>query len=141
MGRKTWFSFPQKVRPLQNRVNIILSREMSECPRGAYLRQSLQEAIDLVTTGELSSGVESVFIIGGSSVYKEAMMLDNVAARFYLTRVLRDFECDTFLDDPADYGFHKVNDFEGISDEVLTENGISFKFEVHEKSNSECINR
>ncbi|XP_010783435.1 dihydrofolate reductase, partial [Notothenia coriiceps] len=27
MGRKTWFSIPEKNRPLNNRINIVLSRE------------------------------------------------------------------------------------------------------------------
>merc|ERR1712002_220926 len=28
MGRKTWFSIPEKNRPLNNRINIVLSREL-----------------------------------------------------------------------------------------------------------------
>ncbi|XP_060562625.1 dihydrofolate reductase-like [Ruditapes philippinarum] len=69
MGRKTWFSIPEKFRPLKGRVNIVLSRELKEVPTGVHIARSLPEALSLVET-ELSDLVENIHIIGGSSVYK-----------------------------------------------------------------------
>lgn len=133
MGRKTWFSIPEKFRPLPNRVNVVLSRELPEAPQGAHLARSLDEAVALLTEGELASEVESVFVIGGSSAYREAMMSGRYPCRLYLTRVLADFQCDTFIPNPEDYDFHKVPNFENMPSETLRENGIDFRFELYEK--------
>ncbi|XP_060586226.1 dihydrofolate reductase-like [Ruditapes philippinarum] len=106
MGRKTWFSIPEKFRPLKGRVNIVLSRELKEVPTGVHIARSLPEAVSLVET-ELSDLVENIHIIGGSSVYKEAMA-GPYPCRIYLTRVLKDFECDTFLPEISDEKFTKI---------------------------------
>ncbi|KAF3851625.1 hypothetical protein F7725_013397 [Dissostichus mawsoni] len=60
MGRKTWFSIPEKNRPLNNRINIVLSRECSSA-----LRLELMQ-----TPG---------------------------TRRLFITRIMKQFECDTFL--------------------------------------------
>ncbi|KAK4816336.1 hypothetical protein QYF61_015020 [Mycteria americana] len=71
MGKKTWFSIPEKNRPLKDRINIVLSRELKETPKGAhYLSKSLDDALALVDSPELTSKVDMVWIIGGASVYK-----------------------------------------------------------------------
>ncbi|KAL8613746.1 hypothetical protein ACOMHN_029603 [Nucella lapillus] len=133
MGRKTWFSIPEKFRPLPGRVNVVLSRELPEAPQGAHLARSLSDAITMLTSGPLTSKVESLFVIGGSSVYEEAMTSDKIPCRLYLTRVLGEFTCDTFI--PAvDEKFTKVPNPETAPAEVLTENGIEFRFEVYEKN-------
>nr|KAG5693387.1 hypothetical protein BaRGS_015674 [Batillaria attramentaria] len=133
MGRKTWFSIPEKMRPLPGRVNVVLSKEMAEAPKGAFLARSLTEAVDMVTSDPLSTKVESVFVIGGSSVYGEAMN-GRYPCRLYLTRVLGDFKCDTFLPDIDDTKFCKVPNPDTIPSETLNENNIDFKFEVYEKN-------
>ena len=133
MGRKTWFSIPDKFRPLSNRINVVLSRELPEAPEGAHLARSFSEAMEMLTTGSLSSRVESVFVIGGSSLYGEAMMSGQFPCRLYLTRVLGDYMCDVFMPSVDDFKFHKVPNPDNIPAEVLNENGIDFKFEVYEK--------
>ncbi|KAM4051313.1 dihydrofolate reductase isoform 2-T2 [Anomaloglossus baeobatrachus] len=71
MGRKTWFSIPEKNRPLKERINIVLSKELAEPPKGAHhLSRSLDEALELLDTPELKDRVDLIWIIGGSSLYK-----------------------------------------------------------------------
>nr|XP_048706017.1 dihydrofolate reductase isoform X3 [Caretta caretta] len=97
MGKRTWFSIPEKNRPLKDRINIVLSRELKETPKGAdYLAKSLDDALVLLDSPELKSKVDMVWIIGGSSVYKAAMEKP-VHQRLFVTRILQEFESDTFF--------------------------------------------
>ena len=137
MGRKTWTSIPEKFRPLPGRVNVVLSTSMSEAPPGALLASSLREAVHLAAA---DSKIEDVFIIGGISVCKEAVE-SQWPCRVYLTRVRKEFECDTFLDIPFEdvEQFRRVANPEGIpSDEQTdicrkTKENVSFHFETYEK--------
>ena len=88
MGRRTFESLPKGALP--NRRNIVLTRGGGEFA-GAETFCSLQEALR-------HCGVdEHVFVIGGSSVYNEAMPL---ADMLYLTLVHHTpSEADTFFPD------------------------------------------
>ncbi|XP_069818953.1 dihydrofolate reductase isoform X1 [Dendropsophus ebraccatus] len=134
MGRKTWFSIPEKNRPLKERINIVLSRELTEPPKGAhYLAKSLDEALDLLDTPELKDRVDLIWIIGGSSLYKE--VLDKpVNQRLFLTRIQQEFECDTFLPEIDLQSYRLLPEYPGITSEMQEENGIQYKFEVYEKT-------
>ncbi|WP_294587886.1 dihydrofolate reductase [uncultured Phocaeicola sp.] len=75
MGRKTFESLPKGALP--NRRNIVLSRQDLRLPR-AECFHSLDEALEACRTDE------EVFVIGGASLYREALPL---AHRLYLTEV------------------------------------------------------
>ena len=66
MGRKTFESLPKGALP--NRRNIVLSRQEVDFP-GAERFQSLEEALSQCRSEE------EIYIIGGASVYHEAMPL------------------------------------------------------------------
>lgn len=72
MGRRTWDSIPAKFKPLPNRINFVLSR--SEIDLGqykdAFLFNSFQSAIERLESGDFKDRFESVWVIGGSSIYK-----------------------------------------------------------------------
>ena len=75
MGRRTFESLPKGALP--NRRNIVLSRSKTEFP-GCEVFASLNEAIAHCSTDE------DVYVIGGSSVYKQALA---VADRLCLTEI------------------------------------------------------
>ena len=75
MGRKTFESLPKGALP--NRRNIVLSRSRQEFP-GCETFASLQEALSHCDKDE------DVYIIGGASVYEQAM---KVADRLCLTEI------------------------------------------------------
>ncbi|KAK2837049.1 hypothetical protein Q5P01_014261 [Channa striata] len=131
MGRKTWFSIPEKNRPLNGRINIVLSRECKTAPAGAhYLAADFKSALELVDT-ELADQADQVWVIGGSSLYKE-MMETPWPRRLFVTRILNQFECDTFLPAISPDKYHLLPEFPGVPQELQEENGIQYKFEVYE---------
>ena len=90
MGRRTFESLPKGALP--NRRNIVLSRTgKAEDFPGCDLYHSLEEAL------QNCSAEEDIYIIGGNSVYKEAMP---IADRLCLTLVNDTPEkADTFFPD------------------------------------------
>ena len=75
MGRKTWESIPPKFRPLDNRMNVILTRSESYVvDDDVMVCASLQEAIDkLKKQNDELQNVGHIFVIGGGEVYKEGI--------------------------------------------------------------------
>jgi dihydrofolate reductase len=86
MGRKTWESLPKK--PLPERPNIIVSKTMSEAPPETKVFPSLSAAI------ENCAAYKKIFIIGGESIYKQALPLAN---KIELTLIKGNYEGDTFF--------------------------------------------
>src|SRR5580765_3094341 len=82
MGRKTWESIGK---PLPGRQNIVVTRQRDFQASGAELAASLEDAIRLATLPE------PVFVIGGESLYREALPL---AQLLYITELDRDYEGD-----------------------------------------------
>lgn len=72
MGRRTWESFPERFRPLPGRRNIVLSRDASWAADGAERASSLDGALRLV-------GDSDVWVIGGGTLYREAIERADVA--------------------------------------------------------------
>ncbi|NXT22021.1 DYR reductase, partial [Syrrhaptes paradoxus] len=134
MGRKTWFSIPEKNRPLKDRINIVLSTELKETPKGAhYLSKSLDDALALLDSPELKSKVDMVWIVGGTSVYKEAMEKP-INHRLFVTRIFQEFESDTFFPEINYKDFRLLAEYPGVPAGIQEENGIQYKFEVYEKT-------
>lgn len=76
MGRKTFESFPKGALP--NRRNVVLTRQTDKAFKGAEVFHSLKEALGSCKPDE------DVYIIGGASVYKDALPL---ASRLCLTEI------------------------------------------------------
>ncbi|MXQ99358.1 hypothetical protein E5288_WYG003409 [Bos mutus] len=135
MGRKTWFSIPEKNRPLKDRINIVLSREIKEPPLGAhFLAKSLDDALELIKDPELKNKVDMVWIVGGSSVYKKAMNKPG-HVRLFVTRIMQEFESDAFFPEIDFEKYKLLPEYPGVPLDVQEEKGIKYKFEVYEKNN------
>ena len=88
MGRLTYESLPGGALP--NRRNIVLTSIPEGDVGKIYEVSSLSEALSLCQKEE------KVFIIGGASVYRQALDLPEVT-NIYLTRIHEEFAADTFF--------------------------------------------
>lgn len=134
MGRKTWDSIPKKFKPLDNRMNFVLSRSELDVAQyeNVFAFTSFEKAMTKLEEEEFKTRYEVVWVIGGSHVYKESMESKNFH-RLYLTRVKKDFECDTFF--PALVPNLKEITLDDIPKGIQCENGIEFQYEVYENTN------
>lgn len=104
MGRKTFESLPKGALP--NRRNIVLSHRNTAFP-GCDTYSSLEEAI------RHCSEEEDIYIIGGASVYEQAI---GIADRLCLTEVDNIPEyADTYF--PPYEGWRKIQSEEHTTDE------------------------
>lgn len=133
MGRKTYFGVPESKRPLPDRINIILSRnpKPEDYPSNVILCTSLDEAIKRLEELELKNTIENVWIVGGSSVYKEAMESE-YCHRLYFTKIKAKFDCDTFFPKIPDT-FKRIENDDDVPKEIQEENGIQYEYQIYEK--------
>ncbi|PSS28412.1 hypothetical protein M430DRAFT_166764 [Amorphotheca resinae ATCC 22711] len=146
MGRKTWDSIPPRFRPLKDRMNVVITREV---PRGSWtmdpertIAGSMDDALNAVGMTVLD---RRAFVIGGAQIYKEALAKAETK-RILLTRVLTDFECDTFFpiqlneDGKAEGWERKTKEEldrwvgETVPEGVQEENGTKYVFEMWERT-------
>ncbi len=114
MGRKTYESLPEKFRPLPNRTNIIVTRDVGYKIKDAIVCHSIEEAINLA-----KKKTSEIFIIGGAQIYDLGI---KYADRLYLTLVDKEYpDADAFFPDYSQ--FKKV-----ITEENHSSGDIKFKF-------------
>lgn len=87
MGRKTFESIGK---PLKDRTNIIITKNILFRAEGCIIVNSLKWALEIAE----KKGETEVFIIGGGEIYKQALPLTN---KIYLTKIFHRFEGDTFF--------------------------------------------
>ncbi len=115
MGRKTFESLG---RPLPNRRNIVITRDVTYTAVGVEVVHSLEEAIALTKDNDN-------FIIGGGEIYRQAMPF---ADRLYITHIRATFEGKTTFPEIDEKHWHIVE-----QSETFEENGIRFEYITYER--------
>lgn len=89
-GRRNYESIPEKFRPLPERKNIVVTRQLNYEAPGAVVVNSLEAAVAFAR----EANETELFIIGGGEIYREAIAICDAV---YLTRIYHNFEGDTFF--------------------------------------------
>lgn len=113
MGRNTYFSLPDKIRPLKNRLNIVLTTKPEEY---SYIQESnknlvftdyyniykalLSERADIVKSHPYLNYNFKIFFIGGKKIYEQFIPL---CEKVWVTKIKNDYSCDLFFN----YNFSK----------------------------------
>ncbi|MFA5770179.1 MAG: dihydrofolate reductase [Patescibacteria group bacterium] len=127
MGRKTYESLPKKFRPLPNRVNIVITRDINYKVDGVMVYHSLEEAVKITNyklqiTNKFQISnfkFDEIFIIGGASIYEQGI---KYADKLYLTLVDKEYpDADAFFPEYGEFGEASVVG-EG------EEGGVKYKF-------------
>jgi dihydrofolate reductase len=120
MGKATYFSIPPRFRPLQNRLNVVLSTDpdiANKLPAEVLSFNSMTNALTSLNENPL---VEKIIIAGGSGPYYDAIQL---GATLRITKVFSEYECNVFFPTICDndYFIHEETDKQ-------VENGIEYQF-------------
>lgn len=123
MGRKNYDSIPLKYRPLQGRMNIVVTRNKSFHAEGVVAVGSIEEAIDYAKNKNESE----CFIIGGGEVFSQSL---KYCDKVYLTRIHHSFDGDVFFPELPLHEWKEVSRIENKADE---KNILPFSFLVYER--------
>ena len=114
MGRRTWESLPKGALP--ERRNIVVTTNPEYSAPGAEIASSLADAV------RMAADDDEIFIIGGGSVYEQAV---NAADRLYLTQIEAEAEdADTFFPavDPSQW------EIEEMGEPARSRDGVEYHF-------------
>jgi len=90
-GRKNYESIPEKFRPLPERTNIVITRQVDYKAPGAIVVASIEAAMQYAQQHHAN---EEIFIIGGAEIYKQTIA---ACHKIYLTRIHHSFDGDAFF--------------------------------------------
>lgn len=129
MWRKTWFSIPAKYRPLPERINCILTRDLKQSDIWSNIDDFtlyFNSLDDCFAELDSKENVENIFVIGWADIYNQVLnhpMLDKI----YMTKVKWDFNCDVKFDTiPSSFSVESYTDWE-------IENNIEYSFWVYKR--------
>lgn len=127
MGAVTYASLPARARPLAGRLNVVLSRRPRAdlaLPDHVLVAGSLDAAAHLLR----ARGVQKCFVIGGESVYTQALQNPAWSQRVYYTDIRTSFNADRFF--PCDLDGEHAFRLVSMSQEIQ-EKGVSYCFKEY----------
>nr|XP_057932462.1 zgc:153031 [Doryrhamphus excisus] len=132
-GKLCWYSNPPTMFPMPNVLHVVLSQTLTTVPDHAhFLCRDLESAILLAAQYPLADLVETIWIAGGTRVYKDALQ-HRWCDLVYLTDVKASFDCDVFFPDLDEEVFKRQERFAGLPTGIQEENGIKYEFQVFKK--------
>ncbi|CAL8358029.1 unnamed protein product [Lota lota] len=131
-GRLCWLSKDDCLN-IENVIHVVLSKSLSVVPDNAhYLSKDFEGAIRLAASPPLSDIIETIWVVGGTQVYKEGMM-HPWCDLIYLTHIMANIDCDVFFPEIDQQIFKKQDRFPGVPSEIQEEKGVKYKHDIYKK--------
>ncbi|TLP77097.1 dihydrofolate reductase [Nesterenkonia sphaerica] len=133
MGRKTWDSLPERFRPLPQRTNVVITGDAATFGRltdsGALPAHSLPEAVEIAQSH--AGGAHTVWIMGGGSVYAEAVDA-GIAQLASVTQLDLDASGDTYAPrlDPEQWVLVESEPEQGWQ---ISSTGLGYRFDTYRR--------
>lgn len=129
MGRKTWESLPNKVKPLPNRFNIIVSSVLSvyndyNNNNNHYNNIKFFNNLDDALNYE-NDIIEEKYVIGGQRIFNETINRPE-CSKIYLTEIDEEYKVDTYFPE-IPFWMKKTK-----TDTIVTSNNIKLNFNTYE---------
>lgn len=123
MGSRTWKSIPKKFKPLPERFNIVLTSRLKKFASFNHVNVKFSDSLsDVIATYRHSVHTKPIHIIGGASVYAQALPYTQTLK---ISFIKDKYDGDTF--------FPKINWDEWI--EVKKQEFEKFDFVIYERKN------
>ncbi|XP_058501506.1 zgc:153031 [Solea solea] len=138
-GKLCWFSHPESTFPLSNVLHVVLSSTLSSTPNHAhFLSDDFDGAVRLASEPPLADLIETIWVVGGTQVYKDALShpwCDLV----FLTDVMANFDCDVFFPEFDRELFEIQERFPNVPSDVQEENNVKYKWQVFKKVTGDAV--
>jgi dihydrofolate reductase len=129
MGRKNFESIPEKFRPLPDRLNIVVTRQVNFTAPGCKVAHDLKTAIAYAA----EAGQEEIFIIGGAEIYQAFLPQ---ASRLYLTEIKAIIPGDTFF---PNYPTGEWTELERTHHPADEKHPYAFDFVIYQKKQNPTV--
>jgi dihydrofolate reductase / thymidylate synthase len=133
MGRKTFESIPKKFRPLNGRINIVISKSFfnNNCHsykwegRNVCYFNDFNYCLDYLNQNSVEEELNgNIFVIGGGELYNQAINNENLRY-IYLSQFNNQFNCDTF------FNFQENNFNKLYESNKCTDNQLNFNWNIY----------
>lgn len=119
MGKNTFLSLPNI---LKNRINIVLSKDLKESNReNVFIIRSIEELLEFI-----KNKYSEVWIIGGSSIYKEFLNRDLIN-EMYITEINNSYNCDCYFPEV------KWENWKLINNQLIINDTLQLYYKIYKK--------
>lgn len=123
VGENTYNSLP--IKPLPNRINIVITDKADFNPTDCYVVHSVEEAISEASILQMNDQIpDEVIVIGGAKVYQDFM---KYAHMLYITKIHKSFDADRFFPEIDLQKFVLISEEHHHSDEE----GFDYTFQIY----------